>query len=363
MTDPLEHLRRADPAAGIATDDRAEADLRLLLAETRTDVVPLRPVMERRSAVPVLVTAIVAVLVVALSATLLLAVHSRTDAAAPTPTPSATVIEPPYLADDCEPQRVLPFECGTYRSVYGAPSVTGDTGGPAEDPVSISFTSTQGVLLLTAVSRSCFAAVVPVRYDGRRLVRVGELLVGQSSTCTEGPGLRDAAHWADAFLRGSLRLDGTGGGLVFDVSTAMVTFEYQGVAGIGEPQLPRNDTRCVAAHVAPFACGTFRATSGTGSLAFLRSDPYRLVFTHVNGELTASFTGGCNAMSVVLEPEHGPAGLVVAIPGATTSMGCPGVEGTHDRAVSDFFDGEVTAAVSRTTVTFTKGSSSATFAR
>ena len=80
----------------------------------------------------------------------------------------------------------------------------------------------------------------------------------------------------------------------------MVTFEYLGAAPIGEEQLPRNDSACVAAHVAPFACGAYRSTQGTRDAPrSSASSPYTLRFQHINGELTAELGGGCNGMSVV----------------------------------------------------------------
>lgn len=364
MSAPIDRLRAADPAAGLGAqpDERAEADLRLLLAEARPASAPARR-PERRAIGPLLVTAVVAAAVIAVTATALAIVHPRTDVGGTTPaSPNTSSIQPPYIAEDCAPQKVLPFECGTYRSVYGAPSVTGDTGGPAKDPLSMSFTTAQGGLLLTVRSASCFAAVVPVRYDGKRLIRTGTLLVGEASGCT-GPGTNDARHWADAFLRGPLEVDASVGGIAFDSSSAMVTFQYEGAAGIGEAQLPRTDRTCVPAHVQPFTCAVSRSTKGTGTLAFLAAAPYTLRFEHSNGELTAVLAGKCNTMSVVVEPEPGPAGLVVAIPGASTAMGCFGVAGAHDAAVSAFFRGELTLSTTGSGITFTKGGTSATFTR
>lgn len=360
MIAPIDRLRSADPAAGLGSqpDERAAADLRLLLAEPHRTAEPVRR-PERRRLAPILVTGVVAVVVIAVTLAVFGAVRPRTNVAAPSPAPSA-MLEPPYLLEDCVPSDVLPFECGTYRSVYGAASVSGDTGGPAKDPLSISFTSAHGVLYLSARSGSCFAAVVPVRYDGKRLVRIGQLLVGQAAGCT-GAGTNDAKHWANAFLNGPLAVDAGGGGLAFDVGTAMVTFEYQGSAAIGERQLPRTDTTCVTAHVRPFTCAGRRSIGGTGTLAFLRASPYSLRFQHINGELTASLGGGCNGMSVVLQQEPGPAGIIVAIPSGTTTAACGGPSGAHDAAISAFFRGELTATVSGDTVVFTRGSSSATF--
>ena len=143
----------------------------------------------------------------------------------------------------------------------------------------------------------------------------------------------------------------------------MVTFEFLGAASIGDEQLPRNDSACVAAHVAPFACGAYRSTKGSGTLRFLASSPYTLRFQHINGELTAELGGGCKGMSVVIEPEPGPAGLVVAIPGGSTLPLCPGTRGAHDQAVSAFLRGELTATITDRSVTLTKGESSATFQR
>lgn len=360
MTGPIDRLGASDPAAGLAPqpDERAEADLRLLLAEPQRTPVAV-PGPERRRLAPILVTGVVAVVVIAVTLAVFGAVRTRADVAAPSPTSSA-MLEPPYLLEDCVPSEVLPFECGTYRSVYGAASVSGDTGGPAKDPLSISFASAHGVLYLSARSASCFAAVVPVRYDGKRLVRIGQLLVGQAAGCT-GAGTNDAKHWANAFLNGPLAIAGGGGGLAFDLDTAMVTFRYQGPAAIGERQLPRNDTTCVTAHVQPFTCTSLRSSGGTGDLAFLRTSRYTLRFQHINGELTASLGGGCNGMSVVLQQDPGPARIIVAIPGGMTTVACGGLRGAHDAAISAFFRGELTATVSGDTVVFTRGSSSATF--
>uniref|UniRef100_UPI0035CA1AF8 hypothetical protein n=1 Tax=uncultured Amnibacterium sp. TaxID=1631851 RepID=UPI0035CA1AF8 len=286
------------------------------------------------------------------------AVRPRTNVAAPTPAPSA-MLEPPYIPDDCSPAAVAPFECGTYRSVYGAPAVTGDTGGPAKDPLSISFSTIHGVLYLTARSESCFAAGVPVRYDGNRLTLAGRLLVGQAAGCT-GAGTNDAKHWANAFLRGPMRIDASGGGLAFDTDTAMVTFRYQGAAGIGEQQLPRNDATCVAAHVQPFSCATYRSTGGTGTLSFLAAHPYTLRFQHINGELTAELGGDCNSLSVILQPDTH---TVFAIPAGSTLVGCVKERGDRDNAIAAFFRGDMTVSTTADTIVFSLNGSSATFSR
>ena len=371
MRSLIARLRAADPAAALPQrpDERAEADLRALLAEPMPVPMPVPvpepdeawspPVREPRRLAPVLVTVAAAVAVVLGTAAVLAGAGQRQDAAAPAPTSSASSapgLRPPYIPDDCHPAAVAPFQCGTYRSEYGAPSITGSTGGPAEDPLTISFSTVRTALLLTARSDDgCFAASIPVVHDGTRLVRAGEALFGVSERC---PGGMRTGTWGERFLRGPLAIDGGGDGLAFDVSTAMVTFEYQGAAAMGEPQLPRNDARCIPAHVTPFGCARFRSTSGTGALAFLGEHPFRLSFQHVNGQLTGSLAGGCNGTAVVFQPDDH---VIFAAPGGSTLMACSADRSARDRAVSDFFRGELTVAITDRTIVFTSGASSATF--
>lgn len=366
MTEAPRRLRAADPASSLPPqpDTRAEADLRVLLAEPQSvSAVPHRVASSRRFG-PVLVTGLVAIVVVAITAAVLGVVEPRTDQAAPpaSPTSAPSTISPPYQLGGCRPAEVLPFQCGTYRSVYGADAITGNTGGPAKDHLSLSFTTQHGVLLLRAQTDSCFAGVLPVRYDGKALVGAGEPLFGEASGCS-GPGTNDKKNWAYAFLTGPLVVS-PGGGLAFNTAKSLVTFDYEGSADIGEPQLPRNDATCITAHVEPFSCGDYRSSGGTGTLAFLGSSPYRLGFHHLNGELTAGLMGDCNSIGVSFQPDSSPAGLtIVAIPGGSTAMGCMGDRGTHDEKISDFFDGVLTYRITGDTITFTKGSSSATFTR
>ena len=349
MTEPIDRLRRADPAAGLGAqpDERAEADLALLLAEPRPAPARAGRPAPRRIA-PILVTAVVAIAVVALTAAVLAFAHPRTDAGG-TGTPTLGTAS-------CHPAAVLPFQCGTYRSTYGGAAITGDSGGPAKDRLSISFTAQEGGLLLSARTGGCFAEQVLVRYDGTRLVRIGPPVYGQNGCFGKGA---DTGTWAYAFLRGPLQLTGTDGPY-FGSGRSSVFFEYEGAAPIGAAQLPRNDTGCVTAHVQPFPCGNLRSTAGTGALAFLGSSPYTLGFRHLNAQLTAGLSGGCNELSFALEPDGDS---IVVAGSSATDMLCLGPRGAHDTALSRFFGGVLTARISGTTITFAKGSSSATFQR
>ena len=365
MTDGLDRLRGADPAGRLPQqpDARAEDDLQLLLAEPVPAPRPARvaaPDRSRRAPLPI--TAVVAAAVVLVTAGVLVAVHPDHDVAAPVSQSASSVptVGPPYVLDGCRPSHALPFQCGTYRSVFGGSAVTGAAGGPAEDALSISFIPQQGVLLMEAVGDRCFGAGIPVRFNGTRLVRAGEALFGETSGCGSSASPTGDRGWATAFLQGPLRVDVAGSGLVFGSGTSTVAFEYQGTAAIGERQLPRNDRTCVPAHVEPFRCGTFRSSSGTGSLAFLGTDRYRLSFQHVNGELTVSLVGRCNATSASIQFD-GPEAVV--IPRGVTTMGCPGDRQRHDDEIARFFDGIVGYRAGADSVTFRSGDTAATFMR
>jgi heat shock protein HslJ len=104
--------------------------------------------------------------------------------------------------------------------------------------------------------------------------------------------------------------------------------------------------------------GRYRATNGTGTLAFLKEHSYRLGFEHINGELTATLDGTCNAFSPILEIDGK---RVVAIPGASTAVGCLGPDGGWDNALSRFFDGVLTYRISGDTLTFSSRMATAVF--
>jgi hypothetical protein len=259
-------------------------------------------------------------------------------------------------ASACRPVLVLPFECGTYRSVFGVKSVTGSTGGPATDRLTLSFLPVKGRLMLEAVGDDCFNAELPVSVRGARLIRTGEIRYG-GGAC-HGPGA-NTHDWAYAFLNGPLQFDASGGGgLVFDSRTAMVTFEYDGVTPLGQKPIPRNEFTCVAAHIAPFSCGRYTSTSGTGALAFLRHHQYRLGFEHINGELTVTMKGTCNALSSILEVDGASA---VALPGASSSMACAGPDGGWDDTLARFFDGVLTYRIDGSELTFSSRTATAVF--
>jgi hypothetical protein len=250
---------------------------------------------------------------------------------------------------------VLPFECGTYRSVWGAATVNGDAGGPATDPLMLSISRAGSGLVLRAVGAHCFAATVAFRLEGKRIVRTAPATYGQGGCLGPGPNTKD---WAYAFLRGPLELDGGTGGIAFTMRHAMVTFDYEGVTPLGSRRIARNDRSCVPAHVRPFSCGTYGAVRGTGTLAFLAAHPYRLSFQHMNGELTAELMGQCNALAASVEPDGG-ALTVAGI--ASTLEGCTGPPGARDDAFVRFLTGTLRFQVDGDRVTFTKGASSAVF--
>jgi hypothetical protein len=275
---------------------------------------------------------------------------SSAPTAAPRPPSAAAAI-----GATCHPAEILPFECGTYRSVWGAKSITGDAGGPAKDPLTLSVSHGGSGLVLHAVSAHCLTATVPFRHETTRLVPTGPATYGQGGCFGSGPNTRD---WAYAFLRGPLVLDAGAGGLAFNERHAMVTFEYEGVTAPGSRPIVRTDRGCVPAHVVPFSCGTYRSVRGTGELAFLAAHPYRLSFEHINGELTAELMGQCNALSAPVEPDGGE--LVVVSVGSTLEA-CMGPPGARDTAFVNVLTGTVRFHVDGSEVTFTKGASSAVF--
>lgn len=321
MTGPIDRLRAADPGAALGPqpDERAEADLRVLLAEPQPAGASA-PHRERRRLAPVLVTAVVALAVIALTAAVLGFVHPRTDVGG-TSTPTLG-------PSDCHPAEVLPFECGTYESTYGGKAITGDLGGPAKDRLRISFTPKDGALLLTASTIDCFAETVMVRYDGTRLIRIGTPEYSENDC--NGPGA-DKKSWAYAFLNGPLELGGdvSVDGPDFGSGASSVFFEYLGAAPIGAQQSPRNDDGCVAAHVQPFSCSDAVSAAGSGTVEFLGSNRYKLFFRHGNGQLTAVLDGACNTLSFVFEPDGN---TLVAIPAGSTLVGCFGDRAQHDAA-------------------------------
>ena len=354
MTDPIARLRAADPAAGDRRpDERAERDLRLLLTEApSTGPVTPAPPSHRRTA-PLLVTAVVAAAVIALTVAVLGIPHPQTDVGGTAP----VSIAPTLGTGACHPAELLPFQCGTYRSTYGGKAITGDTGGPAKDPLSISFTRVGGLLTLSARTSSCLAMSVPVRYDGKRLVRLAAVTPEVGVICHGVDFGTLRGNWAYKFLNGPLDVDGADGPY-FGKGDSSVFFSYQGAAPIGEQQLPRNETTCVPAHVAPFSCSPYFSSGGSGSVAFLGTNLFRLSFLHINGQLTAVLGGRCNSLSVVLQPDGN---TLVASGGGTTTMLCTGAPGLQDAAVMRFFSGVLTYRIDGSRLTFASGSSSAVF--
>ncbi len=270
------------------------------------------------------------------------------------------VVDPPPA---CRPTAVFPLQCGTYRSTFGGEAVRGVGGGPRQQPLQISFTVRADGLVLLAGS-GCWTAEVPMRFvaDPDRRRRFPERIAERAGaprfdTGRCGSRSTGEAGWARSFLRSSLRTETAES---FGSGRTAVFFEYQGSAPIGQPQIARNDRRCVPAHVAPFRCGEYRSTGGTGSVAFLAARPFRLSFHHLNGRLTAGLLGRCNALSAELQPD-GEA--VVATGGASTMMGCPGVRAADDGAVSDFFHGVLRMRQHDGVVTFSSPRGTATFAR
>lgn len=174
-----------------------------------------------------------------------------------------------------------------------------------------------------------------------------------------GPGA-NTGDWAYRFLNGPLELSPGGGDLAFNLGKAMVTFEYLGVTPLGQIPLPRNDARCVAAHVGPFSCGQYRSVSGTGTLTFLTHHSYRLQFDHLNGELTSSLYGDCNSVSASLQPDGN---TVYAIAGASSAMGCSHDREARDQAMGKFFSGTLKYRTNGTTLTFTTPTATAIFVR
>ncbi|MDH2442639.1 META domain-containing protein [Amnibacterium sp. CER49] len=280
-------------------------------------------------------------------------------AAAPMTAPASTATPTPASATGptCHPAEILPFECGTYRSVWGAKPVVGDAGGPAKDPLTFSVDAARSGLVVHAVGAHCFTATQPVRLEGKRLVPIGRGTYGRGGCAGEGANTKD---WAYAFLRGPHRIDASTGGLAFDLGAAMVTFDHEGVAPLGSTPVARNDRACVPAHVRPFSCGTYRSVSGSGTLTFLAAHPYRLSFEHINGGLTAELMGRCNALGAAVEPD-GDELVVVGV--GSTLMGCTGAPGAEDAAFFRILTGALRFQVSGSRLTVTKGASSAVFRR
>lgn len=165
-------LRSADPACSLPPlpDARAERDLHTLQSEQLTEAPQRAP--ERaagtgpeRAWTAAVVTIVLVVGIVAVSAWAIGLGRPVEPAGVSSPPPPVAT---PAAGLACHPADVAPFECGTYRSNYGAKTITGDAGGPAKDALTISFSGSGGTLVLRAVSPHCFDATIPVKTEPSR---------------------------------------------------------------------------------------------------------------------------------------------------------------------------------------------------